>query len=182
MLVQLTGEAAFPERLEAERRRGDALVGDFSARSGVSQDVIRALLDARPEPTHASAWRTCVRFDLDRAAAALVSIAGLGSAIFGRVRPGAMACGAGLAYLAAAKILRGQQYVNRMPEFLRDGAALIRRVTGARIVVFGHTHIEEATEGYLNLGAFGDATHGPRPYLHIAADGQVRRMSCDRYD
>ena len=63
-----------------------------------------------------------------------------------------------------------------MPDDLRAGAATVRRLTGARLVVFGHTHREDEADGYLNLGAFGDLPRPSRTYVRIDTDGRAERL------
>jgi hypothetical protein len=48
-------------------------------------------------------------------------------------------------------------------------------VTGARLVVFGHTHCEDAAEGYLNSASFSYTARRGSPYLLIAPDGTAER-------
>ena len=44
----------------------------------------------------------------------------------------------------------------------------MRDATGARLVVFGHTHREALEEGYANTGSFAFPGRSPgRPYLEI---------------
>jgi hypothetical protein len=58
---------------------------------------------------------------------------------------------------------------------LYAGAELVRRVTGARLVVFGHTHCEDEAEGYLNSASFSYTQRAGSPYLLIAPDGTAER-------
>jgi len=58
---------------------------------------------------------------------------------------------------------------------LYAGAELVRRVTGARLVVFGHTHCEDATEGYVNSASFSYTARQGSPYLRITPDGTAER-------
>ena len=52
---------------------------------------------------------------------------------------------------------------------------LVRRVTGARLVVFGHTHCEDEAEGYKNSASFSYTYRKGSPYLLVAPDGSAER-------
>jgi hypothetical protein len=43
-------------------------------------------------------------------------------------------------------------------------------------VVFGHTHVEDDAEGYLNSGSFAFPRLDGRPYVHVSEAGEVRRL------
>jgi predicted phosphodiesterase len=63
---------------------------------------------------------------------------------------------------------------------LERGAARVTEATGARLVVFGHTHREALSDSYANTGSFSFPAHAAgRPYLMIeggdASPRAVRR-------
>jgi hypothetical protein len=58
---------------------------------------------------------------------------------------------------------------------LYAGAELVRRVTGAELVVFGHTHCEDEAEGYKNSASFSYTHRRGSPYLLIGRDGAAER-------
>ena len=58
---------------------------------------------------------------------------------------------------------------------LYAGAELVRRVTGARLVVFGHTHCEDEGEGYKNSASFSYTYRKGSPYLLVQPDGSAER-------
>ena len=176
ILAGLTVEALFDGRFDRERREGDAAVPAFCQRCGVQGAAVHALLAERPAPTHTSAARTFGRFDFDGAMAALSIPGGLATALSAPLAGGAIAAG-GLSYLLLSRRRRARRSANHMPEDLRAGTATVRRLTGARLVVFGHTHREDESEGYLNLGAFGDVPRPSRTYVRIDENGAVERKT-----
>lgn len=176
ILATINVETLSARRLDRERREGDAAVAAFCARCGVDAAAVRAILAARPGPTHTSAARTFGRFDLDGALATLAIPGGVAAALATPLAGGAIAA-AGLSYLLLSRQRRARRSANHMPEDLRAGAATVRRLTGARLVIFGHTHREDESDGYLNLGAFGDAPRPARTYVRIDEVGGVERRS-----
>jgi hypothetical protein len=61
---------------------------------------------------------------------------------------------------------------------LREGAQIIRRITGAKLVVFGHTHVAESVDGYSNAGSFGYPHAGlGRPYLVVDPTGSAEHKN-----
>ena len=61
------------------------------------------------------------------------------------------------------------RYRGRVVDHLQTAAARIGDATGARLVVFGHTHREALTDGYANTGSFAFPGSAPgRPFLEIA--------------
>jgi hypothetical protein len=51
----------------------------------------------------------------------------------------------------------------------------VRRVTGAELVVFGHTHCEDEAEGYKNSASFSYTQRKGSPYLFVGRDGKAER-------
>ena len=58
---------------------------------------------------------------------------------------------------------------------LYAGAELVRTVTGARLVIFGHTHCEDQADGYVNSASFTYTQRSGSPYLYVGRDQQVER-------
>ena len=56
---------------------------------------------------------------------------------------------------------------------LRGAAHRILETTDAKGVIFGHTHVEDAVPGYLNLGSFAFTETRERPYAEIDPNGQI---------
>lgn len=173
-------EAAFERRFRREQEHGESALHEFAERSGVDEAALRALLDGRPSPTHASFRQTFMRLYFDRVLATLGIPVGLSARLLFRSSPGM-----GLALLSAAYLYKSlRQGVNRYSNLpvkrLYEGAELVRRVTGAETVIFGHTHCEDEGEGYVNSASFA-YTHRPaRPYLRVDEHGQVTRRFLDK--
>jgi hypothetical protein len=168
----LVAESLFDRGLSAERRHGSEGLVEQAARTGVSEESLAALVAAAPEPTHTRFRSVFLRLYYDRVFAALGLGAGVvGSALTLTPLPLAVALGSG-AYLGWNVRHTGSRYQNLPIRRLRDGAAAVRKLTGARLVVFGHTHVPELAPGYANPGSFGYPTPGRgRPYLSIDAQG-----------
>ncbi len=173
----LTAEAAVPERLGAEKARGAARLEDFAARAGLALTVVQALLDALPRPTHEDFKKTFFRLYFDRVLATLGVAGGATRVLLGGATGGVV--GGAVALSSALYLHRSvKQGVNRSGspvERLYAGAELVRRVTGARLVVFGHTHCEDETEGYKNSASFSYTYRQGSPYLVIGKDGSAER-------
>jgi predicted phosphodiesterase len=174
---RLTAEAAVPERLGAEKARGTDAIAAFAQRNGLSPEVVQALLAALPRPTHENFKQTFFRLYSDRVLATL-GVAGGGARLLlggvGGALGGAVAL-SGALYLHRS-VKKGVDRYSSLPvKRLYAGAELVRRVTGARVVVFGHTHCEDEAEGYVNSASFTYTGRRGSPYLQVTSDGQVER-------
>jgi len=173
----LTAEAAVPERLSAEKARGAARVADFSQRVGLDPTVVQSLLDALPRPTHEDFKKTFLRLYFDRVLATLSVVGGTSRVLLGGVTGGVL--GGALALSGALYLRRSvKNGVDRSGSpvaRLFAGAELVRRVTGARLVIFGHTHCEDEAEGYKNSASFSYTYRQGSPYLVIGTDGNAER-------
>jgi hypothetical protein len=171
----ICAETAVRSRLAAEERRGEAELAGCAATTGVAEATLRELLRAGPPPTHTSFGRTFLRLYYDRMLATMAIPAGLVGAFLGAGAGGAALSMASAAYVVAS-VRRG---VNRnpggMPGHLRRGAAVVRRLTGASLVLFGHTHREDEAEGYLNSGSFGYPQGAARSFLRVDGSGRAER-------
>jgi hypothetical protein len=58
---------------------------------------------------------------------------------------------------------------------LFEGAELVRRTTGAKLVIFGHTHCEDEAEGYKNSASFSYTYREGSPYLLVDPAGRAER-------
>jgi len=175
---RLAAEAAVPERLGAEKARGAAAVAGFAERTGLPPALVQALLEALPRPTHEAFSNTFFRLYFDRVLATLGMAGGAARVLFGGLAGGAL--GGALALSSALYLRRSwQQGVDRyssLPvERLYAGAELVRRVTGAETVIFGHTHCEDEADGYINSASFTYTGRRGAPYLHVDPDGTVER-------
>jgi len=175
---RLAAEAAVPERMGAEKARGAAAVGGFAGRSGVPVAMVQALLEALPRPTHEDFKSTFFRLYFDRVLATL-GIAGgatrvLLGGVTGGVVGGAMAL-SGALYLHRS-VKKGVDRYSSLPvSRLYAGAELVRKITGARLVIFGHTHCEDEAEGYVNSASFSYTARLGSPYLVVSPDGSAER-------
>ena len=114
---------------------------------------------------------------------ATLGVAGGGARLLlggvGGVLGGAVAL-SGALYLHRS-VKKGVDRYSSLPvKRLHAGAELVRRVTGARVVVFGHTHCEDEAEGYVNSASFTYTNRPGSPYLHVTEDGQVERRELTR--
>jgi predicted phosphodiesterase len=175
---RLAAEAAVPERLSADKARGEAAVQDFATRSGLPAGTLESLLAALPRPTHEDFRDTFFRLYFDRVLAT-VGIAGgaarvLLGGVAGGVLGGAVALSSAL-YLHRS-VKRGVDRYSSLPVArLHAGAELVRRVTNAKLVIFGHTHCEDEAEGYKNSASFSYTARAGSPYLVILPDGTAER-------
>jgi hypothetical protein len=130
---RLTAEAAVPERLGAEKARGQGAIAAFAARTGLGEEKVVELLTALPRPTHEDLKQTFFRLYSDRVLATLGVVGGAARLLFGGVGGavgGAMALSSAL-YLHRS-VKRGVDRYSSLPvKRLYAGAQLVRRVTGA---------------------------------------------------
>jgi hypothetical protein len=174
---RLTAEAAVPARLGAEKARGESAISAFADRSAVAEDVVRQLLADLPRPTHEDFEQTFYRLYFDRVLATLTVAGGTARALFGGVG-GALGGAAALssALYLHRSVKKGVDRYSSLPQKrLYEGAERVRRVTGARLVVFGHTHCEDEAEGYKNSASFSYTYRKGSPYLVVSTDGLAER-------
>lgn len=171
---RLTAEAAVPERLNAEKARGSAASAAFAAKNGVTAATLSELLERLPRPTHERFGDTFLRLYYDRVLATLGIVAGGARLLAGGLGGGALALASAL-YLRASLQQGVDRYSNLPVKRLYAGAELVRAVTGAELVVFGHTHCEDHAEGYINSASFTYTQRRGSPYLHVAREQTVER-------
>jgi predicted phosphodiesterase len=175
---RLAAEAAVPERMGAEKARGAAAVEDFSKRSGLARELVLSLLAALPRPTHEDFKKTFFRLYFDRVMATLGVAGGAARVLFGGVTGGVVGGAVALsgAIYLHRSVKRGVDRYSSLPvKRLYAGAELVRRVTDAKLVVFGHTHCEDEAEGYKNSASFSYTQRIGSPYLLISPDGAAER-------
>jgi predicted phosphodiesterase len=158
-----------------ERLRGTEAIEGYAAAWGLDAGVVEQLVDEGASPTHQHFKNMFMRLYFDRIAAALTMSAG-GLC----VAAGASVTGIGVAALSAAylagSVKRGRSRYSGLPEQrLRDAAAAIRELSGAELVIFGHTHREEGEPGYMNSGSFVYSRRDARTYIFVDADGRAER-------
>lgn len=156
-----------------EWERGEDALISLAERLGLDLDVLEQLARSGPAPTHHDFRRTFMRLYFDRIFATFGTVGGLGSAVLGNPQ-GLLLAALCSAYLVASVKSQGSRYTSLPGQRLRDAASTIRETTGAEHVIFGHTHVEDETQGYVNSGSFSFA-RSSRPYVRIEA-GQVLRL------
>lgn len=167
-------ETLFDRGLSLERARGTSAIPDVSAEAGIAEAAVRGLLEAMPQPTHTEFQRTFLRLYNDRVLALLGVGSGAACALSGALPLGALLAVSGGAYLALNVKRSGARYRDQPVRLLRDGAETVRGLTGAGLVVFGHTHVPVSEAGYANAGSFGYPPAGPgRPYLLVDDSGSA---------
>lgn len=157
----------------AERRDGEARLMDFASATGLSASVVARLEAERSAPTHLSRGAMLSRLYFDRVLATLLLTSSV-VALPRRPSAAIMALGS-LAYLVGSWSRGHNRYAGMPESYLRDAAVRVRESTGARLVVFGHTHREEDGDGYANTGSFGFPREPGRPYVLIGEDGVLTR-------
>ena len=165
-------------RAEEERAAGEALAAVFAADIGVSRDLIDAVLAQGAKPTMESLAATFSRLYFDRVIATLAIAGGLGAAASGRVASGGAAAALGSLLMAASWARGHNRYAGTVAERLAASAERIASATGAKLVVFGHTHVEAGDDGYANTGSFAFPKGAPgRPFLEIEGDSASPRAT-----
>jgi UDP-2,3-diacylglucosamine pyrophosphatase LpxH len=171
---RLAAEAAVPERMGAEKARGSAALADFAKQTSLDEDTVRELLARVPRPTHEDFRDTFFRLYFDRVLATMGVLGGAARLLTGGPAGGAVAVASAL-YLRAS-LKQGVDRYSSLPVIrLYAGADLVRAVTGAKLVIFGHTHCEDQAEGYMNSASFTYTHRKGSPYLLVERDEQVRR-------
>lgn len=158
----------------AESEMGARVLVEHSRTLGVPAGDLEVLLGGGAEPTHHGFRATFMRLYFDRIFATLGTAVGLGVVAFGHPQ-GLLLAGAGAFYLVGSVRTHGSRYRDLPGERLRDAAGRILEATDAKGVIFGHTHVEDVSPGYLNLGSFAFSERARRPYAEIDAKGQLAR-------
>lgn len=168
-------QAGFRPELLEELRRGDERLEETAKETGVSSSAIRALLDDRPRPTHESFERAFFRLYFDRVVATATAVGGLGVGVAARSGTALGLAALALVYLTEA--VRGTNRYEGLPvKRLRQASEHVLRLTGAKVVVFGHTHVPDRTDGYVNPGSFTYRAPGGRPYAIATTDRVEQRL------
>jgi hypothetical protein len=171
VFVTVCGQTLRPSRCVGEEERGARELGQFGDMIGVEEETLQSLLEGAPRPTHTSFGNTFMRLYMDRMLAAFTLPVGLLMVPSG-VGPTAVAISAAsMTYLAISLSRGANRYPNRIPGHLRAGARLVRSVTGAPTVLFGHTHDACQETGYVNSGSFGIPQTRERPFARIDEHG-----------
>ena len=168
-------EAGWRPELAREQERGDAALPGLVPALGLDRETLQRLLDDRPRPTHESFERSFFRLYFDRVVATLGTAGGVGAGIALR-STGAF----GLALLSALYLMeskrRGTNRYEGLPvKRLREAAGHVQSITGAQTVIFGHTHVPDTNDGYLNPGSFKYRQGDARPYAYVDLTGKGER-------
>ncbi len=156
--------------LDQQRASGHDALPRHAQSTGLSQEPLLALLGTRTQPTHESTRGVFTRLYFDRVFAALAVAAGSGSLLAGSAA-GIPLVAAGALYLAGS-IARSPHRIGESPaDRMREGARRIRELTGASLVILGHTHEEDVQGGYVNLGSFAFSDRAAPRYLVVDTDG-----------
>ncbi|MCC6554081.1 MAG: hypothetical protein IT372_13835 [Polyangiaceae bacterium] len=155
-------------RAGAEPAAGEALAERFARELGIPREMTEDLLALAATPTMESLARTFTRLYFDRVIATLSMGAGAAALGLGRRRAGAAAIAVGALLMGASWASGHNRYAGTVSERLAASAGRVAEATGAKLVVFGHTHREALGEGYANTGSFSFplGAHG-RPYVEI---------------
>jgi UDP-2,3-diacylglucosamine pyrophosphatase LpxH len=160
-----------------ERPLGDALVDRFASEAGVPRAMLDELLRVGPAPTLESLARTFTRLYFDRVLATTALLGGLGALTLGRTRTATTALAAGALLMSASWARGHDRYRGTVAERLAESAAHVGGATGAKLVVFGHTHREALSDGYANTASFSfpTARDRGRPFLEIEGTAEAPR-------
>lgn len=163
-------------RAHGERERGAALADVFAADIGVDRDLVERVLAHGAAPTMESLARTISRLYFDRVVATLSISGGLGAVAAGKPVEGSVVAALGAVLMAASWSRGHDRFGGTVPERLAASAARLAEGTGARLVVFGHTHREGEGERYVNTGSFAFPRGAPgRPYVEIEGSPEAPR-------
>jgi hypothetical protein len=163
-------------RAKGEAARGDSIADALAEQLGVPRATLDALIGLGAKPTMESLSRTFTRLYFDRVLGTIALGLGAGAAAMGKLRFGATAAGLGALLLGASWSLGHNRYGGTVHQLLREGARKVASVTGAKLVVFGHTHQAAHEGGYANTGSFAFPKGAPgRPYLILSGDSDTPR-------
>ncbi len=178
------------EMIETQKTEGGLRLPRQSQLTGVSEQALTELLAGAPVPTHHEFGALFRRLYFDRIFAGTSLALGLGllgaaglsgaadrlpliSTTGSLTTVGALLSTLGGAYLVKSKDNK-KRYGGTVVGQLGAAAQQVRTITGSKLVVFGHTHVEVDDGGYVNLGSFGYG-RPKRPYLLVATDGSHQR-------
>lgn len=163
----------------ALRREGARKVTLAAPIAGVSAPTLSALADALPAPIHASLHAMMWRLYMDWVCALVIGAACSLAWLWG-FQLASWGVAVAILYLVVTAVT-GRMGLGRLPRYrpplqaLLDGASVVVRLTSARRVVFGHTHVEYDDGVYFNLGSFGYGCGLGRPYAIVAPNGEIKR-------
>ncbi len=166
-------ETRAPHRFDAELSAGEAALANFAELVQLDPNVLRTLLGSGAVPTHRDFRKTFMRLYFDRVFASSSLMLSTAAYIAWKSRAaGIVSLLAGL-YLIQSVQRTGNRYEDLPVERLRAAAQRVRELTGAKAVIFGHTHHVDEVPGYANSGSFGYAREG-RPYVRVTENETLR--------
>jgi hypothetical protein len=166
-------------RAGGEAAAGEARADRFAEEAGIPREMIDRVLSLGATPTLESLSRTFTRVYFDRVVATLSMASGLGALGLGAKKQGALLLGLGAVLMGTSWAKGHDRYGGTVPERLRASARAVGEATGAKLVIFGHTHREAGEDGYANTGSFAFPRGAPgRPYLEI--EGTAERPTAAR--
>lgn len=166
-------------RGRAEAALGADRVEPFADELGVPREVPEALIGLAAQPTMESLTRTFTRLYFDRVVATLSLGAGAAAMGLGKRRAGTAALAAGALTMAVSWAAGHNRYAGTVAERLAQSARQVGEATGAKLVVFGHTHLSTLGDGYANTGSFSFPRGAPgRPFLEIEGTPEAPRATC----
>jgi UDP-2,3-diacylglucosamine pyrophosphatase LpxH len=157
---------------------GRGMSARFAEELGVPLEMVEAVFAVGAKPTLESLALTFTRVYFDRVIATLAMAGGLGAVGLGRRGAGALSIGLGALLMATSWAKGHDRYTGTVSERLARGASRVGEVTGAKLVVFGHTHREAHGDGYANTGSFAFPRGAPgRPFLEIEGNPSAPRAA-----
>lgn len=148
---------------------------------GIEREVLDGMAALGATPTMESFSRTFTRLYFDRVLATLSMAGGLSAAAFGAPRRGMGAFALGALLMGTSWAKGHDRYSGTVTERLSGGASRVAALTGAKLVILGHTHREAHGDGYANTASFAFPGSAPgRPYLEIEGDPE-RPVAVRRY-
>jgi hypothetical protein len=155
-------------RAHGEAAAGAAMQEAYAREAGVTNEAIERMLGLGARSTLESFAATFARLYLDRAGASILAAAGIGALATGSRRAGGTLVALGSLLMLTSWLAGHDRYRGAVVDRLRTAATRIADTTGARLVIFGHTHREALEERYANTGSFAFPRGAPgRPYLVI---------------
>lgn len=160
---------------ESTKRAGELAIDDYARAQGVSRATLAKLASIRPTPRHADPAAAFARLYLDRAAATVTALISTAASVARNDFGYLLVAAAGVIYLGCSRGNRAHRYSASLQQRALAAARGIGPLVDATTVVFGHTHVAEASPGYANVGAFGFPTRDGRPYLVFGDDSKLYR-------
>jgi UDP-2,3-diacylglucosamine pyrophosphatase LpxH len=155
-------------RANGERTLGDVAISNFAQEADVPRELVERMLGLGARSTLESFAATFARLDLDPASASILAGAGLIAAAGGRRAAGGALAMLGSLIMLSSWLAGHDRYRGAVVDRLGTAADKIAETTGARLVLFGHTHREALELHYANTGSFAYPREAPgRPYLLI---------------